>query len=74
MHYMSYHAVTRSLVHHLRGVLTPPFAEDALAWTVFLHEVPSVVAQAMAVVRRNDIDALIEHFVQTKAYWSAARL
>ena len=63
-----------SLGHHLRGALSPPFANDGLSSTLFLHEAPSVVAQALASVHRSDVDELIDHFLNTKADWSASKL
>ena len=35
-----------SLAHHLRGTLSPPFAEDDLALKLLFHEAASVVTQA----------------------------
>ena len=49
-----------SLAHHLRGALSPPFANDSLAAVLFLHEAPSIVAQAFASVECKDLDAFIE--------------
>ena len=63
-----------SLGHHLRGALFPPFVDDEVALQVFLHEAPSVVAQALASVRRRDVDDLIEHFLKTESYWPASQL
>ena len=56
-----------SLVHHLRGVLSPPFSADELATTLFIHEVPSVVAQALASVKRSDVEKLVTRF--TDYFW-----
>ena len=41
---------------------------------LFLHEAPSVVAQALASVNRSDLDALIDHYVNKQEQWSASRL
>ena len=54
-----------SLVHHLRGALSPPFASDDLALKLFLHDVPSVVAQALASVNRKDVDSLVSITTQS---------
>ena len=63
-----------SLGHHLRGALSPPFANDDLASTLFLHDSPSVVAQALASVDRTNVDALIAHYLKTKAFWPASKV
>ena len=63
-----------SLGHHLRGTLSPPFANDDLACTLFLHDSPSVVAQALASVDRSDVDGLIDHYLKTEAFWPASKV
>ena len=63
-----------SLGHHLRGTLSAPFANDALASALFLHESPSVVAQALETVNRGDVDSLIDHYLNTGQSWPASRL
>ena len=39
-----------SLMHHLRGALSPPFANDDLASTLLLHETQSVVSQGLNII------------------------
>ena len=61
------------LGHHLRGALSPPFADEDLASFLFLHEVPSVVAQSLASVNRRDVDTLVKgrclyHLFTTKMF------
>ena len=65
---------SNSLVHHLRGLLTAPFASDNLASILFVHEVPSVQAQALASVNRRDVDVLADFFLEQRDFWKAGRL
>ena len=57
-----------NLDHHLRGTLLAPLANDDLAIILLLHEVPSIATQALASVKRSDVDNLIDHFLTSNLY------
>ena len=63
-----------TLAHHLRGTLSPPFAEDDLALKLLFHEIESVVAQALASVDRSDVETLATGLEADGSHWSATRL
>ena len=61
----------------MRAAVTAPFASDGLAASLLLHNDPSIKAQVLAGVRREDCDALANQFEETGSepgHWSAAKL
>ena len=66
-----------SLVYNIRAAVKPPFATDDLAMRLLLHMDGSLVTHVLASVKREDVDALAEHFKNIKTeegQWNVSKL